>query len=197
MDLCGTQTPQPSRSHFWLTMDMIHSSGLGLGNASSVSVNFSSSGVWHFTHVCRAGVCMCWHSPLVLLDEPANYFLNKTSTSSTHLYGNFISNFLRWKRNKNLQGGIISFVKLFNTDCRSCGMQRRNSLGFPHPYFSTGFTSTKKTPCCKKFSDFVLSKRSWADFVQQESTINKKKKIKHKKEKKNGSHPGRKLPSVW
>lgn len=63
------------------------------------------------SHVCRGGVCMCWHSPLVLLDEPAlaNYFLNKTSSSSAHLWPNLVSNFLRWKRNKNLQAEIISF----------------------------------------------------------------------------------------
>lgn len=87
--------------------------------------------------VGRAGVCMCWHSPLVLLDYPAlaNYFLNKSTASSTHLYGNFIPNFLRWKRNKNLQGEIISFCKVMNTDCRSCGMQRKKSLGCPYFFY--------------------------------------------------------------
>lgn len=174
----------------------MQSSVLGLGHALSVSVHFSSSGVWNFTHVCRAGVCMCWHSPLVLLDEPAsaNYLLNKISISATHLYANCISNFLRWKRSKNLQGEIIFCCSVMNTDCRDAEKFIRVSS----PLFFDRQHKHQDNSALQKIPRLCLVKTILNWFCMTEPTINnkKKKKIKHKKEKKNGSHPGRKLPSV-
>lgn len=124
--------------------------------------------------VCRAGVCMCWHSPLVLLDEPAsaNYLLNKISISATHLYANCILNFLRWKRSKNLQGEIIFCCSVMNTDCRDAEKFIRVSS----PLFFDRRHKHQDNSALQKIPRLCLVKTILNWFCMTEPTINNNKK---------------------